>query len=47
LIATWCGEAALERFARNAIEASFASPERKASLHAELEEATSPEMPAR
>jgi len=47
LVAAWCGEPALERFARNAIEASFASPGRKAGLHAEIDEATSPEIRAR
>jgi aminodeoxyfutalosine deaminase len=36
LVTEWLGEAAVLRFAENAIEASFASDERKASLRAEL-----------
>jgi adenosine deaminase len=37
LVAGWLGEAAVLRFARNAIEASFADPARKAALRAELD----------
>jgi aminodeoxyfutalosine deaminase len=36
LVSEWLGEAAVLRFAANAVEASFASPERKAILRAEL-----------
>jgi adenosine deaminase len=41
----WCGTDSLVRFAGNAIEASFAPPERKAALRAELAAAVSLEMP--
>ena len=41
LVTEWLGEAAVLRFARNAIEASFASKERKALLRVELAAAAS------
>jgi aminodeoxyfutalosine deaminase len=41
------GAAALSRFARNAIDASFASPERKAALHREFDASGLEPRPAR
>jgi adenosine deaminase len=40
LVTEWLGEKAVVRFVRNAIDASFASDERKAALRTELEAAT-------
>ncbi len=40
LVTAWLGEAAMRRFARTAIDASFASDERKVSLRAELARAS-------
>jgi aminodeoxyfutalosine deaminase len=37
LVGAELGAQALQRFSRNAVEASFASPERKASLNRELD----------
>jgi adenosine deaminase len=39
LVGAQCGTGALARFARTAIEASFAGPERKTALLAEFESA--------
>ena len=40
LVAEWLGESAVARFARNAIDASFASAERKANLRRDLAQAS-------
>jgi adenosine deaminase len=42
LVAGWLGEDAVVRFARNAIEASFATTQRKAELRSALDAAASP-----
>jgi adenosine deaminase len=39
IVAATCGSEALARFAGNAIDASFAAPERKAALRRELDDA--------
>ncbi len=46
IVGNLCGEASLVRFSHNAVEASFAAPERKALLRAELAAAVSLETPA-